>query len=185
MMRTTKFHLLALLVLGGLLLSAHPAGARKVTFETSVLFQTGRLQQPEAKIPYHQMGIALGAHFEPAYPWPFYLETGINMMTSFKRSGLDTPCLYRFELPLNFTYQWEPTAKFSMGPWIGAYGVANALVGAEDPSRFNKWQAGIQAGISIRPGVCLINVAYYRDLIPFNKTAKGPDGVRIIVGFCF
>ena len=172
-------------LIAGILLFATSAEARKVTFETSVLFQTGRLVMEPSNLPYHQMGIALGVQFEPAYPWPFYLETGINMMTSFKRSGLDTPCLYRFELPLNFTYQWEPSAHFSIGPWVGAYGVANALVGPEDPDRFNKWQAGIQAGISMRPGVFLINVAYYRDLIPFNKMAQGPDGVRIIVGFCF
>lgn len=178
-----------IIIISILLLVTLAANAQRVTGQLGLSFQNRFDAQPDATVM-TLWGFHAGAQFEPFYPWPIYLETGLGAVMVAAKNGAHT---YRLELPLDVTWQWEPGPRFSMGPYVGAYGTYSfwksyIYDGITNPNNLN-W--GLMAGISIRPGRFLINVGYYRDMMPFDKDAVEPNafrfgnGIRILVGVCF
>lgn len=168
-----------LLIVAGLLLCFSAQAQRQVPFQIGAFYQSGTIQNLDSPRPFPQLGLSFGASFEPFYPWPIYLETGISgaMDISFK----DGAYAYRMEVPLNLVIQWEPSPYFSVGPYAGVNGALNFKV--DGLKNFFTW--GVQAGLSIRPGAFIINVAYHRDFTPFIDTAAGLSGIRVAAAFCF
>lgn len=179
-----------IVVISILLLLALEANAQRVTGQVALSYQC-RFRTVGDESPVLSLwGAHGGAQFEPFYPWPIYLETGLGAVMITAKDGARA---YRLELPLDLTWQWEPSPKFSMGPYAGAYityGFWKSYVydGIAHPNLFN-W--GLMGGLSIRPGVFLINVGYYRDMMPFDRDTPGQgafrfgNGIRVTLGVCF
>ena len=172
-----------------LFFSSVNAHAQRVTGQIGLSFQN-RFKAEQSETGLTLWGVHAGAQFEPFYPWPIYLETGLGAVMVVAKDGAHN---YFLELPLDLTWQWEPGPYFSMGPYVGAYGKYSLWKsyiydGITNPNKLN-W--GLMGGISIRPGKFLINVGYYRDMMPFNKDAVEPNafrfsnGIRLLVGVCF
>ncbi len=170
----------ALLVLAALF-HGIPARAQYGKY-LEAIYDARSVQLDDGKVPYHSVGAALSYCPDLFYPWPVYIQTGLNTLFSIKREGANTPANYRFEIPLELTVQWDPSPFFTIGPFVGAYGALNLLVAPEDPSRFNTWQYGVMAGLSIYPSYFHIHVGYYHDMVPFNKNGTGLDGIRVGIG---
>ena len=134
------------------------------------------------QVPYHSVGASLSFCPDLFYPWPVYIHSGVNTLFSVKREGVNTPANYRFEIPLDITVQWDPAPLISVGPFVGVYGALNLLVAPDDPGRFNTWQYGVMAGLSIYPSYFHIHAGYYHDMVPFNKNGTGLDGFRVGIG---
>ena len=166
-----------------------PAAAQRITGQVGLSFQNHFDARPDATV-LTLWGAHAGAQFEPFFPWPIYLETGLGAVMVAAKDGAHN---YYLELPLDLTWQWEPGPSFSIGPYVGAYGSYSfwksyIYDGIANPNIFN-W--GLMGGLSIRPGVFLINVGYYRDMMPFDKDAADPEafrfssGIRVMLGVCF
>lgn len=166
------FRMKRIVVLLVLLSLAFTAGAQRVTWQLAAYYQKG------GGTEFQHLGGFLGASFEPFYPWPVYLETGLGAGVCGTLKGAEN---FRLELPVNLTWQWEPAALFSMGPYAGLNATYNKI--RQGGPSFFTW--GWQAGISIRPYMFLINVAYHSDLLPYYDTGVKLSGVRFTLGFCF
>lgn len=152
------------------------AGAqRRVTFHAGPFYQNGKLNEATC----HQIGVEFGASIDPIFPLPLYLETALSAAVyGDLKSGAGN---YRFEIPLNLTWQWEPSPLFSVGPYAGVSGALNWRI--EGNKTFFTW--GAQAGISIRPSFMYINVGYYKDFVPYVGTTSMQQGIRFALGVCF
>jgi len=159
------------LIMAGILF-AWQASAQRVTWQLAAYYQM------KGDTEYQHLGGFLGASFEPFYPWPVYLETGLGAGVCGNLKGAEN---FRLELPVNITWQWDPLPLFSMGPYAGASATYNKIrQGGPD---FFTW--GWQAGLSIRPYMFIINVAYHMDMLPYYDTGIKLRGVRFTLGFCF
>ena len=110
-----------IIIISILLLAALSANAQRVNGQFGGYFQFGKggKDMPQESLP--SGGIFVGAQLEPIYPWPIYLETGLGFTIGSGNKG--TADVYRLELPLSLTWQWEPAPNFSIGPYGGVYGV--------------------------------------------------------------
>lgn len=171
--------IVAVLVLAGCFTSQTALAQNDKCFDA--IYDARNIQLGD-KVSYPSVG--LGVSFGPDwfFPWPVYLRSGVNCMFSVKAYGADTPTNYRFEVPLQLMVLWDPAPLFSIGPYVGAYGALNLLVAPDDPARFNKWQYGVVAGMSMFVDCFHIYAGYYHDMIPFNKNGVGLDGIRVGVG---
>lgn len=173
-----------------LLLAAASASAQRVTKQIALSFQTKTSAQDDTALSLTLWGVHFGAQFEPFYPWPVYLEAMLGATMATAKDGAYN---YRLELPLDLTWQWEPAPNFSVGPYAGAYGTYNLWSGYQlgEADVLNALGWGLMGGISMRPGAFLINVGYYRDMMPLRKGEVGADafrigrGIRVLVGVCF
>lgn len=177
-----KFGIPAVLFLCGMLW-AQIANAQEYKYLDAV-YDARSMQLGGSDISYPSVGASLSICPDIFYPWPIYLRTGVNALLSVKREGADTPAGYRFEIPLELSYLWDPGPFFSIGPYAGIYGAANLLVAPENPGRFNIWLCGVMAGLCIYPSFFHIYAGYYRDLVPFISGGQGLDGFRFGIGMC-
>ncbi|MBQ9410714.1 MAG: hypothetical protein IJU21_03800 [Bacteroidales bacterium] len=175
-----------------LLLTTIAANAQRVTGQFGAYYQSRFKAADGLEMSLSHWGVFAGAQFEPFYPWPVYLETGLGVSmcvgTDFKAH------VYRLELPLDITWQWEPAPKFSVGPYAGAYATYNLKVFDEygPKEELNPWGWGLMGGLSIRPAAAIINVGYYRDMMPLRKADavltdffRPGHGIRISFCWCF
>ena len=160
-----------IIVLLVLLSLALTASAQRVTWHLGAYYQT------PGGTEFRHLGGYAGASFEPFFPWPVYLETGLGAEACGTLKGAEN---FRLELPVNLTWQWEPAPLFSMGPYAGVSAAYNTIrQGGPD---FFTW--GWQAGISIRPNGVYINVAYHSDMLPYYDTGVKLSGIRVTLGIC-
>ena len=162
---------------------AQTASAQEYKY-LSAFYDARSMQVDGASVAYPSVGAALSICPDFFYPWPIFLRTGVNALFSVKREGADTPANYRFELPLELSVLWDPGPFFSIGPYVGVYGAANLLVAPENPDRFNMWQYGVMAGVTMYPSFFHIFVGYYHDMVPFISGGTGLSGFRAGIGMC-
>lgn len=180
-----------LLSLCVLLFAAAAASAQRVTGHVGGFYQS-KLKAPDGSDQsLHQWGVSAGVQFEPFYPWPIYLETGMDVVMAVTPSH--TADAYRLEVPLDVTWQWEPGPNFSIGPYLGAYGSCYLWVSPSygEKAERNTFGWGLMGGVSVRPKALLVNVGYYRDMMPIRKDTVGQDffrighGIRVSLAWCF
>lgn len=181
-----------IIILSLLLLLTVAAGAQRVNGQFGASFQS-QLNGPEGTPQsLHQWTVWGGIMLDPFYPWPIYLDTGLGVSMCIAPDH--TAHVYRLELPLDLTVQWEPGPNFGIGPYVGVYGSYNLRV-AEDygpREELNPWNWGLMAGISLRPRAFQLNVGYYRDMMPLKKADavlkdyfRVGHGIRVSIGWCF
>ena len=90
---------------------------------------------------------------------------------------------YRFEIPLRVAWMWEPSPRFSIGPYAGVYGVWNFMVVPDDETAYNTLQGGFSAGVSIRFGALDLYGGYWRDFLPFRKGGSPFSGWRVTLAY--
>ena len=174
-----------------LLLASLTLDAQSVTGQFGASFQSS-LKTTGGSESLHQWGVWAGVMLEPFYPWPIYLESGLGATMCVAPDH--TAHTYRLEIPLDVTWQWEPAPSFSMGPFVGAYGSYAMWVDGSygAPEDLNRWSWGLMGGLSIRPGAFLLNIGYYRDMMPLRKADEALSdyfrvghGIRVSIGWCF
>ena len=155
---------------------AWAAGAQRVTAEIGLYYQNGQYDTVKDNF----LGASILVQFEPFFPASLYLSTGIEASLGLKKGG-NVPD-YRFELPIKLSWLYEPSPKFSVGPYAGVYGVANLMVTPDDKSLYNTLQGGFSAGLTIQFGSLDLYGGYWRDFLPFRKGGSPFSGFRITLG---
>jgi hypothetical protein len=155
---------------------AWAAGAQRVNAEIGLYYQNG--QHDTVKDNF--IGASILVQFEPFFPASLYLSTGIEASLGLSKGG-NVPD-YRFELPVKLSWLYEPSPKFSVGPYAGVYGVANLMVTPDDKSLYNTLQGGFSAGLTIQFGALDLYGGYWRDFLPFRKGGSPFSGFRITLG---
>ena len=152
---------------------AWAAGAQRVNAEIGLYYQNGQYDTVKDNF----IGASILVQFEPFFPASLYLSTGIEVSLGLSNGG-NVPD-YRFELPVKLSWLYEPSPKFSVGPYAGVYGVANLMVTPDDKSLYNTLQGGFSAGLTIQFGALDLYGGYWRDFLPFRKGGSPFSGFRI------
>ena len=155
---------------------AWAAGAQRVNAEIGLYYQNGQYDTVKDNF----IGASILVQFEPFFPASLYLSTGIEASLGLSKGG-NVPD-YRFELPVKLSWLYEPSPKFSVGPYTGVYGVANLMVTPDDKSLYNTLQGGFSAGLTIQFGALDLYGGYWRDFLPFRKGGSPFSGFRITLG---
>ncbi len=155
---------------------AWAAGAQRVNAEIGLYYQNGQYDTVKDNF----IGASILVQFEPFFPASLYLSTGIEASLGLSKGG-NVPD-YRFELPVKLSWLYEPSPKFSVGPYAGVYGVANLMVTPDDKSLYNTLQGGFSAGLTIQFGALDLYGGYWRDFLPFRKGGSPFSGFRITLG---
>ena len=155
---------------------AWDAGAQRVNAEIGLYYQNGQYDTVKDNF----IGASILVQFEPFFPASLYLSTGIEASLGLSKGG-NVPD-YRFELPVKLSWLYEPSPKFSVGPYTGVYGVANLMVTPDDKSLYNTLQGGFSAGLTIQFGALDLYGGYWRDFLPFRKGGSPFSGFRITLG---
>lgn len=155
---------------------AWAAGAQRVNAEIGLYYQNGQYDTVKDNF----IGASILVQFEPFFPASLYLSTGIEASLGLSKGG-NVPD-YRFELPVKLSWLYEPSPKFSVGPYAGVYGVANLMVTPDDKSLYNTLQGGFSAGLTIQFGSLDLYGGYWRDFLPFRKGGSPFSGFRITLG---
>lgn len=155
---------------------AWAAGAQHVNAEIGLYYQNGQYDTVKDNF----IGASILVQFEPFFPASLYLSTGIEASLGLSKGG-NVPD-YRFELPIKLSWLYEPSPKFSVGPYAGVYGVANLMVTPDDKSLYNTLQGGFSAGLTIQFGALDLYGGYWRDFLPFRKGGSPFSGFRITLG---
>ncbi|MBR3405513.1 MAG: hypothetical protein IKG92_01230 [Bacteroidales bacterium] len=155
---------------------AWAAGAQRVNAEIGLYYQNGQYDTVKDNF----IGASILVQFEPFFPASLYLSTGIEASLGLSKGG-NVPD-YRFELPVKLSWLYEPSPKFSVGPYAGVYGVANLMVTPDDKSLYNTLQGGFSAGLTIQFGALDLYGGYWRDFLPFRKGGSTFSGFRITLG---
>ncbi len=159
------------------------AGAQQVNAELGLYFQNGKYVCDQNTVKDNFIGASLLVQFEPFYPASIYLSTGLEASLGLSKNN-NVPD-YRIELPLKLSWMYEPSPKFSVGPYAGVYGVANLMVTPDDKSMYNTLQGGFSAGLSIQFGSLDLYGGYWRDFLPFRKSGTPFSGFRFTLGKFF
>lgn len=155
---------------------AWAVGAQRVNAEIGLYYQNGQYDTVKDNF----IGASILVQFEPFFPASLYLSTGIEASLGLSKGG-NVPD-YRFELPVKLSWLYEPSPKFSVGPYAGVYGVANLMVTPDDKSLYNTLQGGFSAGLTIQFGALDLYGGYWRDFLPFRKGGSPFSGFRITLG---
>ena len=155
---------------------AWAAGAQRINAEIGLYYQNGQYDTVKDNF----IGASILVQFEPFFPASLYLSTGIEASLGLSKGG-NVPD-YRFELPVKLSWLYEPSPKFSVGPYAGVYGVANLMVTPDDKSLYNTLQGGFSAGLTIQFGALDLYGGYWRDFLPFRKGGSPFSGFRITLG---
>lgn len=155
---------------------AWAAGAQRVNAEIGLYYQNGQYDTVKDNF----IGASILVQFEPFFPASLYLSTGIEASLGLSKGG-NVPD-YRFELPVKLSWLYEPSPKFSVGPYAGVYGVANLMVTPDDKSLYNTLQGGFSAGLTIQFGALDLYGGYWRDFLPFRKGGSPFSGFRVTLG---
>lgn len=159
------------------------AGAQRVNFQLGAYYQNGQYSFEGNTVKDNFLGLSMLLQFNIFYPESFYLSTGLEASLGLSKEN-NVPD-YRFEIPLKLSWMWEPTPRFSIGPYAGVYGVFNAMVAPDDKSLYNRLQGGWTAGLSMQFGALDLYGGYWRDFLPFRKGGSPFSGFRVTLGFFF
>ena len=149
--------------------------------ELGAYWQKGQYASEGNTVKDSFLGVSLLFEVDPFFPESLYLSTGVEASLGLSKDG-NVPD-YRFEIPLRVAWMWEPSPRFSIGPYAGVYGVWNLMVVPDDETAYNTLQGGFSAGVSIRFGALDLYGGYWRDFLPFRKGGSPFSGWRVTLAY--